>query len=274
MLTSKQLRATDALLDSADWEFSQGNALNAVEMLRDAVMTTLADVAREKGWSRANDDDLYKVAERLNEKDISGLGFLLSGYSATQHFPDKVRYGFFDMSIGDAADARYIARSHVNLARKLAGCDSNVESGQSKVLASSQLRETENLMSSADMEFSNGNAMKAMNMLRDAASNTLSDIAGHKGWPRASDDDLYRVAERLNPDPPKGWMSRRAKGVRKRSIESGIMGLKTRTNPRAGALNRCYHLSVPTASESPSTIPGWWPMPGCSCRPLSLSAWD
>ena len=199
MLTSKQLRATDALLDSADWEFSQGNALNAVEMLRDAVMTTLADVAREKGWSRANDDDLYKVAERLNEKDISGLGFLLSGYSATQHFPDKVRYGFFDMSIGDAADARYIARSHVKLARKLAGCDSNVESGQkSKVLTPRQLRETENLMSSADMEFSNGNAMKAMNMLRDAASNTLSDIAEHKGWPLNSDNDLYEVAERLN----------------------------------------------------------------------------
>ncbi len=86
--------------------------------------------------------------------------------------------------------------------------------------------------------------------------------------------NLYLEGRCLDPDPPKGWMSRRAKGVRKRSIESGIMGLKTRTNPRAGALNRCYHLSVPTASESPSTIPGWWPMPGCSCRPLSLSAWD
>ena len=120
MLTPKQLQATDDLLDSADRKFSQGKALEAAELLRDAVMTTLADIAREKGWPHANDDDLHKVAEWLDRKDEVGLGFLLSGFSATQHFPDKVRYGFFDMDDGDDTDARYIARSYVKVARELA----------------------------------------------------------------------------------------------------------------------------------------------------------
>ena len=198
MLTSEQLRATDDLLNSADREFSQGNALEAVELLRDAVMNTLADIAREKGWPHADDDDLYKVAERLSEKDVSELGFLLSGFSAAQYFPSKVQHGFFDMSIGDDADARYIARSHVKLARKLAGGEANVESGQSEALTPKQLWDTENLMSSADMEFSNGNSLKAMKILRDAASNTLCDIARYKGWPHNDDNDLYKVAEELS----------------------------------------------------------------------------
>lgn len=198
MLTSEQLRATDDLLDSADREFYSGNALKAVELLRDAMSANLADIAREKGWRHANDSDLYKVAELLNEKDSAGLGFLLSGYSAIQYFPSKVQHGFFSMSIGDASDARYIARSHVKLALKLAGCDTEAKNGQSKVLTPKQLRETENLMNAADMEFSKGNAMEAMKTLRDAASNTLSDIAGHKGWPHNGGEDLYEIAERLN----------------------------------------------------------------------------
>ncbi len=121
MLTSEQLRAADDLLDSADREFSDGNALKAMEMLRDAVVSTLTDIAQQKGWPHANDEDLYKVAEWLNQKDGVGVGFPLSGYSATQYFPEKVRYGFFDMADGDADDARYIARSYVSVARELAG---------------------------------------------------------------------------------------------------------------------------------------------------------
>ncbi len=119
MLTFRQLQTTDDLLDSADREFSEGNALKAMEMLRDAVETTLTDIAREKGWPHANDDDLYKVAEWLNQKDDMGE-FLLTGYTAAYGFPDKVRYGFFDMADGDADDARYIARSYVEVARELA----------------------------------------------------------------------------------------------------------------------------------------------------------
>ena len=204
MLTTKQLRTAEDLLDSADREFYSGNALKAVELLRDAVYKTLSDIAERKGWPRADDEDLYEVAERLNEKDDTGLGFLLSGYSATQHFPDKVRYGFFDMSIGDGADARYIARSHIKLARKLAGYDAGRENEQTDGLTPRQLRDTENLMSSADMEFSKGNELKAMKMLRDAASKTLSDIAERKGWPCKDGDDLYEAAERLSQSDDSG----------------------------------------------------------------------
>ena len=207
MPTCNRLQETDNLLDLADREFYLENALRAVELLREAVEETLADIASEKGWPRASDDDLYEVAERLDEKDESGLGFMLSGYSATQHFPAKVSFGFFDMSIGDADDAQYIARSHIKLARKLAGRDACIESGHDEILTSKELWKTENLISAADMEFSNGNVMKAMETLRDAAWNTLCDIARHKGWPSNDDNDLYKVAERLaNKDDSKDFI--------------------------------------------------------------------
>ena len=44
--------------------------------------------------------------------------------------------------------------------------------------------------------------------------------------------------------------------------ESGIMVLKQKTGPRKGAPDRCYHVTTPTASKSPSTTTTWWPMPG------------
>ena len=44
--------------------------------------------------------------------------------------------------------------------------------------------------------------------------------------------------------------------------ESGIMVLKQKTGPRKGASDRCYHVTTPTASKSPSTTTAWWPMPG------------
>ena len=44
--------------------------------------------------------------------------------------------------------------------------------------------------------------------------------------------------------------------------ESGIMVLKQKTGPRKGAPDRCYHVTTPTASKSPSTTTAWWPMPG------------
>ena len=43
--------------------------------------------------------------------------------------------------------------------------------------------------------------------------------------------------------------------------ESRIMVLKQKTGPRKGAPDRCYHVTTPTASKSPSTTTAWWPVP-------------
>ena len=109
------------LLNAADRAFAVGNALLATERLWDAVRHTLTTIAQEKGWPYADEEDLYQVAERLNERDEVGLDFLLSGYSAAQGYPDKVRYGFFDFADGDADDVRRVVHCFINLARELSG---------------------------------------------------------------------------------------------------------------------------------------------------------
>ena len=119
-LVQEKFQTTQDLLDAADQEFAVGNALPATERLWDAVRHTLTTIAQEKGWPYADEEDLYQVAERLNELDKVGLDFLLSGYSAAQGYPDKVRYGFFDFADGDADDARKVVHCFINLARELA----------------------------------------------------------------------------------------------------------------------------------------------------------
>ena len=44
--------------------------------------------------------------------------------------------------------------------------------------------------------------------------------------------------------------------------ESGILVLKQKTGPIKGAPDSCYHVTTPTASNSPSTTTAWWPMQG------------
>ena len=53
--------------------------------------------------------------------------------------------------------------------------------------------------------------------------------------------------------------------------ESGIMVLKQKTGSRKGAPDRCYHVTTPTASKSPSTTTAWWPMPGQLILPATLA---
>ena len=125
MPTREKFQTTRDLLNAADRAFAVGNALPAAEWLWDAVRHTLTTIAQEKGWPYADEEDLYQVAERLNERDEAGLDFLLSGYSAAQGYPDKVRYGFFDFADGDADDVRRVVHCFINLARELSGCYDN-----------------------------------------------------------------------------------------------------------------------------------------------------
>ena len=119
MITAEQTQKTQTHLAAADREFAAGNPLAATEHLWDAVVCTLAAVAHHNGWPHSDDDELYAVAEQLNALDDDPDEFLLSGFSAAQYQPDKVRYGFFDMNDGCDDDARIIANAVINLVREL-----------------------------------------------------------------------------------------------------------------------------------------------------------
>ena len=119
MITPEQTKKTQAYLAAADRGFAAGNPLAATERLWDAVVCTLTAVAQHNGWPHSDEDELYAVAERLNELDDDPDEFLLSGFSAAQYQPDRVRYGFFDMSDGCDDDARIIVNAVINLVREL-----------------------------------------------------------------------------------------------------------------------------------------------------------
>lgn len=119
MITPEQSQKTQQYLAAADREFAAGNPPTATERLWDAVVCTLAAVAHHNGWPHSDDDELYAVAERLNALDDDPNEFLLSGFSAAQYQPDKVRYGFFDMNDGCDDDARIIVNAVINLVRNL-----------------------------------------------------------------------------------------------------------------------------------------------------------
>ena len=119
MFTAEQTKKTQGYLAAADREFAAGNPLTATERLWDAVVCALSAVAQHNGWPHSNRDELYAVAERLNALDDDPDEFLLSGLSAAQYQPDKVRYGFFDMNDGCDDDARIIVNAVINLVREL-----------------------------------------------------------------------------------------------------------------------------------------------------------
>ncbi len=119
MITPEQIQKTQEYLAAADREFAAGNPLAATERLWDAVVCALSAVAQHNGWPHSNRDELYDVAVRLNELDDDEDEPLLSGFSAASYQPDKVRYGFFDMSDGCDDDARMIANWVIEMVREL-----------------------------------------------------------------------------------------------------------------------------------------------------------
>lgn len=102
MITAEQSQKTQQFLAAADREFAAGNPLTATERLWDAVVCALSAVARHNGWPHSNRDELYAVAERLNELDDDEDEPLLSGFSSVEGGPDRVRFGLF--AIGDGRD--------------------------------------------------------------------------------------------------------------------------------------------------------------------------
>lgn len=119
MITPEQQQKTREYLAVADREFAAGNPLPATERLWDAVVCTLSAVAQHNGWPHSNRDELYDVAVRLNELDDDEDEPLLSGFSAMEYQPDKVRYGFFVPAGESADDARLMVNWVIGMVKEL-----------------------------------------------------------------------------------------------------------------------------------------------------------
>ena len=119
MITAEQTQKTQEFLAAADREFAAGNPLAATERLWDAVVCALSAVAQHNGWPHSNRDELYAVAERLNELDDDEDEPLLSGFSAIHYQPDKVRYGFFVPADECADDARMMVNWVIGIVKEL-----------------------------------------------------------------------------------------------------------------------------------------------------------
>lgn len=128
MITPEQNQKTQAYLAAADREFAAGNPLVATERLWDAVVCTLSAVAQHKGWPHSNRDELYDVAIRLNELDDDEDEPLLSGFSAMEYQPHKVRYGFFVPEGECADDARMMVNWVIGMIKELDARNDNVHS--------------------------------------------------------------------------------------------------------------------------------------------------
>ena len=117
------LTASD-YLDMADREFAAGNALPGAERLWDAVALTLKTVAQDQGWP-VPEDDLYPIVERLGAGDEQMSELLVSGFSSAEYYPDKVRYGYFDIADGDDIDAKRIIHNFIDLVTRAANICGN-----------------------------------------------------------------------------------------------------------------------------------------------------
>ncbi len=124
VLPAEGLPTAQSYLAVADREFEAGNAQEGANMLWEAAKHALGEAARERGW-RIDEDDpdgMLTVSERLAELlDESDGEVLLSRFSSAQYYPDKVRYGFFDLDDGDDVDARRIVGNFVAQVEQLAG---------------------------------------------------------------------------------------------------------------------------------------------------------
>ena len=119
MITPEQNQKTHDCLAAADREFTAGNPLAATERLWDAVVCALSAVARHNGWPHSNVDELYAVAERLNELDDDEDEPLLSGFSSVEGGPDRVRFGLFAIGDGREEDAGMVAKWVIGMIRDL-----------------------------------------------------------------------------------------------------------------------------------------------------------
>ena len=122
VLPAEGLPTAQIYMGVAAREFEAGNAQAGADRLWDAAKHTLMDIARRKDWQIAGDDGdaMLDVSEWLAAMDANGGEILLSHFSSARYYPDKVRFGFFDLEDGDGDDALRIVRRFIDEAERLA----------------------------------------------------------------------------------------------------------------------------------------------------------
>ena len=122
ILPSESLPTAQIYMGVAAREFEAGNAQAGADRLWDAAKHTLMEIARRNDWQIDGDDGdaMLDAAERLAETDANGGEILLSHFSSARYYPDKVRFGFFDLEDGDGNDALRIVRRFIDEAERLA----------------------------------------------------------------------------------------------------------------------------------------------------------
>ena len=122
ILPPEDLPTAQIYMGIAAREFEAGNAQAGADRLWDAAKHTLKEIARRKDWQIDGDDGdvMLDLAERLAETDANGGEILLSHFSSAHYYPDKVRFGFFDLGDGDGDDALRIVRRFIDEAERLA----------------------------------------------------------------------------------------------------------------------------------------------------------
>ena len=121
-LSQESLPTAQIYMGVAAREFEAGNAQAGADRLWDAAKRTLMEIARRNDWQIDGDDGdaMLDAAERLAETDANGGEILLSHFSSARYYPDKVRFGFFDLEDGDGDDALRIVRRFIDEAERLA----------------------------------------------------------------------------------------------------------------------------------------------------------
>ena len=120
MQKRKELKTAQDYVDAADREFENANALAAAELLRDAMVHTLTELADQMGWPHDDKEDLHAVVKKLAERDEQMGEILLTTHFAVGGYPDKVRFGYFVWEDGDSHRMLRVVREFDAMARQLA----------------------------------------------------------------------------------------------------------------------------------------------------------
>ena len=123
---------------TAQHSFENGQPMEGVETLTDAVRATLGHIAATREWPHSTDEDLYSIAaalasgngwpEKMEEfdqalKDASPEGGnLCAALGACMGRPDVLRFGLYEGDReGPESDGFLFARTTIELANRIAG---------------------------------------------------------------------------------------------------------------------------------------------------------
>lgn len=119
MLTQQPMQTAQDLLDAADREFENADAVAATESLWSALRHTVKTAAKAKGLSY-DDSDLFPVLEQLVSADEQCGEILLTSFLAAKAHPGLFSAGYLKFETGDTHRVRRLAHEFVSAMEKLA----------------------------------------------------------------------------------------------------------------------------------------------------------